>query len=124
MNSQMTLLALGAKCALPSGASQAACPSALRMPSRSTIEPRTSPVNPMPQSAIETLRLALPHGLVWSVKHLFSLIGAPSEAVQEVREAPQVPLFQGGRYCRDLRFPFRRAIVPLGQWGRRCLFAT
>ena len=48
MNSQMTLLALGAKCGRPSGGVQ---PSSDATPSRWSIAPRARPVKPMPRSA-------------------------------------------------------------------------
>src|SRR3954464_5369112 len=59
MNSQITFFALGAKCGLPSGGVQtpdAPGLSARTIPSRSSIVPRTSPVNPMPKSARKVRR--------------------------------------------------------------------
>src|SRR4051812_32091394 len=50
-NSQITLLAFGAKWGRPSGGAQPASPSARARPSRWSIEERTSPVKPIPQSA-------------------------------------------------------------------------
>src|SRR5262245_12117956 len=51
MKSQMTLLALGAKCGLPSGGAHLAAVSARAMPSRCSMAPSARPVNPMPTSA-------------------------------------------------------------------------
>ena len=56
MNSQMTLLALGAKCGRPSGGDQPADASARATPSRWSIAPRARPVKPMPQSARKVRR--------------------------------------------------------------------
>ena len=57
MKSQMTLLALGAKWGKPSGGARAGrVASARAMPSRWSIEERTSPVKPMPKSARKVRR--------------------------------------------------------------------
>src|SRR5262245_40435054 len=129
MNNQMTLLALGAKCALPSGGSHAACASAFITPSRCNIEPRTSPVNPMPQSARKTRRLTRPHGLHWSVSRLFSLIGTPSRNVEGRGTITPLksPLVQGGQCSQTVRplsggtplfgvLPYRYKVVVIKQY--------
>src|SRR5215467_1355420 len=58
MNNQITRLALGAKCGLPSGGAQASAVVA-DLPSRCSMAPSTSPVKPMPQSARKTRRLGV-----------------------------------------------------------------
>src|SRR4051794_17372837 len=55
-NSQMTFLAFGAKWGRPSGRAQPAEASARAMPSPWSIEERTSPVKPIPQSARKVRR--------------------------------------------------------------------
>src|SRR5579864_7982701 len=60
MNIQITLLALGGKCGLPSGGAQVSAVGAA-LASRWSIAPSTSPVRPMPQSARNTLRLGVQH---------------------------------------------------------------
>src|SRR3954468_15621776 len=61
MNSQITLFAFGAKCGKPVGGDQEA-PS-LAKPSRCSIAPSASPVNPMPTSAKKVRRGTRPHAL-------------------------------------------------------------
>src|SRR5262245_29034922 len=56
MNSQMTLLALGGKCGLPSGGDQRPS-SAHTTPSRASMAPRARPVKPMPTSARNARRV-------------------------------------------------------------------
>src|SRR4051812_21079776 len=61
MNSQITLFAFGAKCGKPVGGDHGA-PS-LAKPSRCSIAPSASPVNPMPTSAKKVRRGTRPHAL-------------------------------------------------------------
>src|SRR5689334_9775611 len=56
MNIQITRLAFGVKCGLPSGGAHVSAVTAA-FPSRWSIDPSTSPVKPIPQSARNTRRL-------------------------------------------------------------------
>src|SRR5262245_39785607 len=61
MKNQITLLAFGVKCGRPLGGDQAA--ESLAKPSRCSIAPSASPVNPMPTSAKNVRRGTRPHEL-------------------------------------------------------------
>src|SRR5437879_204435 len=66
MKIQITLFALGGKWGLPSGGAQSGTVAARAMPSRWSIAPSTSPVNPRPESARKVRRLIFPHELQYS----------------------------------------------------------
>src|SRR4051794_21099977 len=59
---QMMLLVLGAKCGRPSGGVQVGASSARPTPSRRSIAPSASPVNPRPTSARKVRRWIRPQG--------------------------------------------------------------
>src|SRR5882724_10360214 len=113
MNSQMTRLALGGKCGLPSGGCQPDG-AARTMPSALRIAPSESPVKPIPRSA---RKLRRDNG--WKVgcviKYFPSSDGHEIIVVeQDVNEAFSGPCAGGRRYLErreQIRLPLQESLA-------------
>src|SRR4051812_14986877 len=122
-NTQMTLLALGGKCGLPSGGAQRGPSSARARPSRWSRAPRARPVNPMPTSARKVRRVGRniggPRRYAASGSADGHKVRMAEQDVDQVHAGPGVRVHIEQLGLEQLGLPFQKARCSLRFRGSR-----